>query len=140
MIVYTKSWIFSLVVSNYLFFPIIIFGFFLLIFFQVTTFDSFFHWCWSLWIWTSTIICHTQSFISIFKAPHKLDVYVNLTKNVQPNKTRKCEWKFNKIYQDLWVTNIFSWFEPICEANKKMKMINYKTYYITKRKNKLLVQ
>lgn len=35
---------------------------------------------------------------------------------------------------------IFSWFEPICEANKKVKMVNYKICYITKRKNKLLVQ
>lgn len=132
MIMYTKSWIFSLIVSNYGASSNYYFWSFLLKFFQVTTFCSF-YWCWSLWLWTSTIICHTQSFATIFKAPHKLDVYVNLTKNVQPIKTRKCEWKFNKVYQYLWLTSISNWFEPMCEANKKMKMVNYKICYITKR-------
>ncbi len=37
-------------------------------------------------------------------------------------KKRKCKWEFKHIYQNHWATR-FTWFEPICGTNEKMKMV-----------------
>jgi hypothetical protein len=58
----------------------------------------------------------------------------------EPKKKRpkKSEWEINIVFQYQWATR-FPWFEPICEPNRKMKMVRCKICFNIEGREKLLV-